>query len=114
MYKPKKNKKVFTDLIIQFESKELEPERELYVAVIKRAILDLANTGNKALHNRAKAWFLCSVGVTCDNFEFICENANIYASSLRTYAYEVIERVQEDPKYKYKLYYIKSDDERNE
>ena len=44
MYKPKKNKKVFTDPIIQFESKELEPERELYVAVIKRAILDLANT----------------------------------------------------------------------
>ena len=52
MYKPKKNKKVFTDPIIQFESKELEPERELYVAVIKRAILDLANTGNKALSNR--------------------------------------------------------------
>ena len=111
MYKPKKNKKVFTDPIIQFESKELEPERELYVAVIKRAILDLANTGNKALHNRAKAWFLCSVGVTCDNFEFICENANIDAGSLRTYAYEVTEKVK-DPKYKYKLYHIMSDDER--
>ena len=112
MYKPKKNKKVFTDPIIQFESKELETERELYVAVIKRAILDLANTGNKALHDRAKAWFFCSVGVTCDNFEFICENANIDAGSVRTYAYEVTEKIK-DPKYKYKLYHIMSDDERN-
>ena len=114
MYKPKKNKVVFVDPIIQFDSKELEPERELYVAVIKRAILDLANIGNKVLHNKAKGWFFCSVGVTCDNFEFICENANINANSLRTYAYEVTEKIKEDPKYKYKLYYIKSDDERNE
>ena len=90
MYKPKKNKKVFTDPIIQFENKELETERELYVAVIKRAILDLANTGNKALHDRAKAWFFCSVGVTCDNFEFICDHAGVEPGYVRSFAYEVI------------------------
>ncbi len=108
MYKPKKNKKVFTDPIIQFDSKELEPERELYVAVIKRAILDLANTGNKALHDRAKAWFLCSVGVTCDNFEFICDSANIDSGSVRSYAYEAVNSKQPS-NFKYRIYQIMSD-----
>ena len=109
MYKPKKNKEVFVDPIVQFDTKE--PERKLYVAVIRRAILDLVNTENELVQNRAKGWFFCSVGVTCDNFEFICENANIDAGSLRTYAYEVSEKIK-DPTYKYKLYHIMSDDER--
>ena len=109
MYKPNKNEEVFIDPIVQFDHEE--PERRLYMAVILQALLDATNKSNEVICKRAQAWFFCSVGVTCDNFEFICENANIDAGSLRTYAYEVTEKVK-DPKYKYKLYHIMSDDER--
>ena len=106
MYKPKKNEEVFVDPIVQFENEE--PERRLYLAVILQALLDATNKKNELLCRRAQAWFFCSVGVTCDNFEFVCENANVEATAVRTYAYEVVNSEQA-PKFKYRIYQIISD-----
>jgi hypothetical protein len=76
-----------------------DPERRLYLAVIGRALLDIIRDPSKnaqtyredvIIKDRATAWFFCSIGVTCDNFEFICEGAGIDPSVVRSFAYTVI------------------------
>ena len=88
---------IFVDPIIQFDYEE--PERRLYLAVIGRALLDIIRDPSKnaqtyredvIIKDRATAWFFCSIGVTCDNFEFICEGAGIDPSVVRSFAYTVI------------------------
>ena len=73
-------------------------ERTLYIAVVLQALLDATKPQDKietsvAIINRdrAKAWFFCSVGVTCDNFEYVCEMADLNATYTRTFAYKVIQ-----------------------
>jgi hypothetical protein len=110
MYKPNKNEELFIDPIVQFDREV--PERGLYMAIILQALLDATHKSNESIAKRARAWFFCSVGVTCNNFEFICENANIDAGSVRSYAYEAIHSEQA-PNFKYKIYQIMSDHERN-
>tara|TARA_R100001132_G_C3204163_1_gene50121 strand:+ start:41 stop:367 length:327 start_codon:yes stop_codon:yes gene_type:complete len=106
MHRPNKNEEVFVDPIGQFDREE--PERRLYLAVILQALLDATNISNIVTRDKAKAWFFCSVGVTCDNFEFICENANIDSHSVRGFAYEVINSEQKS-NFRYKIYQILSD-----
>lgn len=106
MYKPNKNEEVFIDPIVQFDREE--PERRLYMAIILQALLDATNKSNDLLCKRAQAWFFCSVGVTCDNFEFICDSANIDSGSVRSYAYEVVNSKQPS-NFKYRIYQIMSD-----
>jgi|TARA_R110002020_G_C15813819_1_gene732452 hypothetical protein len=79
---------IFIDPIIQFDQKH--PDRRLYLAVILRALLDATQNKNDLYKKRAKAWFQCSVGVTCDNFEFICDHAGVEPGYVRSFAYEVI------------------------
>jgi len=79
---------IFVDPIIQFDQKH--PDRRLYLAVILRALLDATQNKNDLYKKRAKAWFQCSVGVTCDNFEFICDHAGVEPGYVRSFAYEVI------------------------
>ena len=100
-----KNKTIFVDPIVQFEREE--PERRLYLAVILQALLDATNVASRITKDRATAWFFCSVGVTCDNFEFICDNANIDSNSIRGFAYEVINS-KKKPNFRYKIYQILS------
>ena len=52
------------------------PERVLFLSVILQALLDATKTKSKVEpsqtsieRERARAWFFCSVGVTCDDFE---------------------------------------------
>ena len=97
---------IFVDPIIQYDQQY--PERKLYLAVILQALLDATNISNIVTRDRAKAWFFCSVGVTCDNFEFICDNANLDSNSVRGFAYEVINSKQK-PNFRYKIYQILSD-----
>tara|TARA_R110002020_G_C15873953_1_gene738406 strand:- start:196 stop:522 length:327 start_codon:yes stop_codon:yes gene_type:complete len=106
MFKPKKNEEVFIDPIVLFDREE--PERRLYLAVILQALLDASNVSNIVTKDKAKAWFFCSVGVTCDNFEFICDNANLDASAVRGFAYEVINSEQKS-NFRYRIYQILSD-----
>ena len=79
---------IFIDPIIQFDQKH--PDRRLYLAVILRALLDATQNKNDLYKKRAKAWFQCSVGVTGDNFEFICDHAGVEPGYVRSFAYEVI------------------------
>ena len=91
---------IFIDPIIQFDQKH--PDRRLYLAVILRALLDATQNKNDLYKKRAKAWFQCSVGVTCNNFEFICDHAGVEPGYVRSFAYEVIN--SEDPRsFRYKI-----------
>ena len=72
-------------------------EKLLFLAVILQALLDASkpktnNESDSSLQARepATAWFFCSVGVTCDNFEYICDNASIDSDYVRTFAYKVL------------------------
>ena len=108
---------IFVDPIVQFDHEE--PERRLYLAVIMQALLDASNkfhknNKDKAIkrlskinRDRAEAWFFCSVGVTCDNFEFVCDHAGIEPSIVRGFAYEVINSKKKS-NFRYQIYAILS------
>ncbi len=108
---------IFVDPIVLFDHEE--PERRLYLAVIIQALLDASNKlnkmnkdkaiarRNKINKDRAIAWFFCSIGVTCDNFEFVCDNAGIDPSSVRGFAYDVINS-KKKPNFRYRIYQILS------
>jgi len=100
---------IFVDPIIQFDKEE--PERRLYLAVLLQALLDASNKINMIDKEKASAWFFCSVGVTCDNFELICDGAGIEPSLVRSFAYEVINSKKKS-KFRYKIYQILAEREK--
>ena len=85
---------ILTELNKQEDS---SPERMLFMSVIFQALLDATKEKTKVESSRtsverahARAWFFCSVGVTCDNFEYVCENAGMSAEYTRNFAIKVI------------------------
>ena len=80
----KKTIDIFLD--VEYNKKEL-PERGLFLSVILQALLDATNKKSKVHRDKAIAWFFCSVGVTCDNFEQICNHAGLSLSYTRSFAY---------------------------
>ena len=79
------------DIFIDLEHQVQEvPERGLFLSVILQALLDATSNKDTIYKDRAKAWFFCSVGVTCDNFELICDSAGMNPSYTRSFAYKVI------------------------
>ena len=83
----KKTIDIFLD--VEFNNKESH-ERGLFLSVILQAILDATSKKSKVNKDRAISWFFCSVGVTCDNFEQICQHAGLSPSYTRSFAYKVI------------------------
>tara|TARA_A100000171_G_C2056698_1_gene107872 strand:+ start:142 stop:444 length:303 start_codon:yes stop_codon:yes gene_type:complete len=80
-----------TDIFIDVDLHRKEnPERVLFLSVILQALLDATSDKNGLHKKRALAWFFCSVGVTCDNFEMICDHAGMDSSYTRSFAYKVI------------------------
>jgi|TARA_Y100000401_G_C8261639_1_gene193632 hypothetical protein len=72
-------------------------ERVLFIAVVLQALLDATkpvepNESKTAIHarERATAWFFAKTGVTCENFKYICDMANLNAEYTRSFAYKVI------------------------
>ena len=108
---------IFVDPIVLFDHEE--PERRLYLAVIIQALLDASNKLNKINKDkatarrkkinkdRATAWFFCSIGVTCENFEFVCDQAGIEPSRVRGFAYDVINSKKKST-FQYRIYQILS------
>ena len=91
---------IFIDPIVQYDRRY--PERRLYLAVILQALLDATKIKGDRNKKRATSWFQCSVGVTCNNFEFICDHAGVEPGYVRSFAYEVIN--SEDPRsFRYKI-----------
>lgn len=79
------------DIFVEIERKEHEsPERGLFLSVILQALLDATSNKKDTHKDRAIAWFFCSVGVTCDNFETVCDHAGMDSSFTRSFAYKVI------------------------
>ena len=83
----KKTIDIFLD--VEFNKKE-SPERGLFLSVILQALLDATSKKSKVNKDRAISWFFCSVCVTCDNFEQICQHAGLSPSYTRSFAYKVI------------------------
>ena len=83
----KKTIDIFLD--VEFNKKE-SPERGLFLSVILQALLDATSKKSKVNKDRAISWFFCSGGVTCDNFEQICQHAGLNPSYTRSFAYKVI------------------------
>jgi hypothetical protein len=83
----KKTIDIFLD--VEFNKKE-SPERGLFLSVILQALLDATSKKSKVNKDRAISWFFCSIGVTCDNFEQICQHAGLNPSYTRSFAYKVI------------------------
>jgi len=91
---------IFIDPIVQYDRRY--PERRLYLAVILQALLDATKIKGDRNKKRATSWFQCSIGVTCNNFEFICDHAGVEPGYVRSFAYEVIN--SEDPRsFRYKI-----------
>ena len=85
---------ILTELNKQEDS---SPERMLFMSVIFQALLDATKEKTKVESSRtsveranARAWFFSSVGVTCINFQYICENAGMDADYTRSFAIKVI------------------------
>ena len=83
--------------VLATANKSESPERKLFLAVIFQALLDATKPKEKKEssisilnRNRAVSWFFCSAGVTCDNFEFVCEQAGLSSNYTRQFAYKVI------------------------
>ena len=91
-------KKEYVEILTELNKQEdSSPERMLFMSVIFQALLDATKEKTKVESSRtsverahARAWFFCSVGVTCDNFEYVCENAGMNAEYTRSFAIKVI------------------------
>ena len=77
-----------------FYSEPINSERRLFLSVILQALLDvskmLLHHRDKVNKSRAESWFFTSVGVTCENFESVCQMAGVQPSKARSFAYQVI------------------------
>ena len=88
----------YIELITELEEETFtSPERILFISVIFQALLDatkektiVESSRTSVERQHARAWFFCSVGVTCDNFEQICDHAGMSPSYTRSFAYKVI------------------------
>ena len=86
-----------------FLSEPESSERQLFLSVILQALLDatkekIPNEKIRTTYDRdrAKAWLLSEVGVTCQNFEDICGMAGVSPQVTRTFAYKVVKSNNKD------------------
>ena len=88
----------YSEILTELNKQEdNSPERILFMSIIFQALLDATKEKTKVESSRtsveranARAWFFSSVGVTCDNFEYVCENAGMNADYTRSFAIKVI------------------------
>ena len=77
-----------------FYSEPYNSEKRLFFSVILQALLDVSKNvvtpQDKVNKSRAESWFFTSVGVTCENFESVCQMAGVQPSKARSFAYQVI------------------------
>ena len=92
-----KEKIIYTEYLKKSFSSS-SPDKLLFLAVILQALLDatkprIRNETDISIiaRDRAKAWFFASVGVTCQNFEVVCDNADLSPSYVRSFAYKVLQ-----------------------
>ena len=79
------------------EKTKRHPDRALFLSVIFQALVDVTKpininekTSIKLMRDRAASWFFASIGVTCENFEFICDSAGVDPKDIRKFAFHVV------------------------
>ncbi len=86
------------DNILELQSKAFtNSENTLFLSVIYQALLDATEpkveeerTSITSIRKQATSWFFASIGVTCEDFEFICDHAGLKPSMVREFAAYVI------------------------
>ena len=77
-----------------FYSEPHSSEKRLFLSVILQALLDVSKNvvtpQDKVNKARAESWFFTSVGVTCENFESVCQMAGVQVTKARSFAYKVM------------------------
>ena len=93
----KENEALLYTRLLKSSQTKSSKEKLLFLAVILQSLLDASkpktsNESETSLDAResATAWFFCSAGVTCNNFEYVCDNASIDSSYVRSFAYKVL------------------------
>ena len=85
--------------IFQFRhsTKEGEPERNLYLAVILQALLDATHSTvgytvavSGSIQSQADSWFFTSVSAHATDFNYVCDMAGLDPSYTRSFAYKII------------------------
>jgi hypothetical protein len=86
-----------------FPSEPESSERILFLSVILQALLDATKEKKENVkvrityeRDRAKSWLFAKVGVTCENFEEVCDMAGVSPSATRTFAYQVVHSHDKD------------------
>jgi len=71
----------------------------LFMGVILRALLDVSKPSTsvetssiKVDRLAARSWFFATSGVTCENFEYVCDIAGINPMAMRSVATKVLQR----------------------
>ena len=86
------------DLLEQlYNNSKKDPCRSLFISVIFQAVVDVTKPKldneadiSKLNRDQASAWFFASIGVTCENFEFICDYAGFSSRDVRKFVSYVI------------------------
>jgi len=86
------------DNILKLQSKPFtNSENMLFLSVIYQALLDITEsevenevTSITSMRKEATNWFFASIGVTTENFEFVCDYAGLKPSRVREFAAYVI------------------------
>ena len=86
------------DNILELQSETFtNSENVLFLSVIYQALLDITEpkvenerTSITSIRKQATSWFFASIGVTSQDFEFICDNAGLRPSMVREFAAYVI------------------------
>ena len=83
-----------------FYSEPHSSEKRLFLSVILQALLDVSKnivtSQDKVNKSRAESWFFTSVGVTCENFESVCQMAGVQPAKARSFAYKVLNADNKD------------------
>ena len=86
-----------------FSSEPESSERILFLSVILQALLDATKDEkvNEKIRityerDRAKSWLFSKVGVTCQDFEDVCDMAGVNPDKTRTFAYQVVHSNNKD------------------
>ena len=90
--------------ILELQSKKFtKSENILFLSVIYQALLDATEpkkteetTSITSIRRQATNWFFASIGVTSQNFEFVCDYAGLNPDKVREFASYVIN--SSDPK----------------
>ena len=93
----KMNRQNLNNILELQKESDNDGDTVIFLSVIYQALLDVAkskkeneSTSITSIRQQATNWFFASIGVTSENFEFICDYANLRPSQVREFAAYVV------------------------